>query len=340
MRKVILIIKVVLVFSLGFVSQLNAQKYYLTNQYAYDLFQLNPAAAAFQKNTITVNSIVQTQWMGMDEHPGFQTFSLQMPVMDNLGSGTYVYNDRNGYYSEFGIHQSLSYEVLLKKTKRNQVSLTMGLGISVEQSSLNTSKILDDAYFDPIVNGGKQVGWGINASFGALLKYNDTHLGIAVTNLMPQTNDLYKGDEEPSLVPDLNIHLGSTYKVPDRDLYIEPLLMYRRNLHSDSRLDLNMKVYMPTPDPDWSVWGIMSYRRTMDHRFGKSLGIAPTIGVAYKNLSIGFEYQLGTTGAQTSYGSSYQVILSYRIFRDNSKSRIPCSKIRGNKKHNYKHLGY
>ncbi len=335
MRK-LLIFVCLLVLSSG----MQAQKYYLTNQYAYDLFQVNPSAAAFEKNCISANAFYQKQWFGTELAPTTQILSFQMPVTGSMGSGTYVYNDRNGYFKEMGLHQAFSYEVLLTKKRKKRVTLSFGLAFMLEQTSLDQTSLVDPGYFDPIIDGSKEVGYGFNASAGAVLKYNDMHMGLAVTNLAPETNPMYKSPLEPPKAMDFHFHAGGSFKVADRDLYIEPLVMFRRNSLTDSRLDLNMKLYLPTPNPDFATWGLVSYRHNLDHQIGKSVGMAVTGGVVYKQFSMGLEYQLGLTTAQIDYGSNYQLILSYRICFNKKKGAIPCSKVRMNKKANYKFLGY
>ncbi|MCU4165677.1 PorP/SprF family type IX secretion system membrane protein [Carboxylicivirga caseinilyticus] len=318
----------------------NGQKYYLTNQYVYDLFQMNPSAAAFQKNCITMHGFYQKQWLGTDLAPSTQILSLQMPVGGQMGSGTYIYNDRNGNYKELGLNQAFSYEILLLKKRKKLMTLSFGLSFLLEQTSLDMSNLLDGGAFDPIITGAGESGFGFNASTGALLKYNETHIGFAITNLLPETNSMYQSMYEPDRVLDFNLHAGGSFKVADRDLYLEPLFMFRKNVLTDSRMDLNLKAYLPTPNPDWSTWGLVAYRHTVDHKFGKSLGLAFTGGVVYQQVSLGLEYQLGLTRAQIDYGSNYQLVLSYRICRERGKGAIPCSKIRRNRKSNYQFLGY
>ncbi|MCU4175573.1 PorP/SprF family type IX secretion system membrane protein [Marinilabiliaceae bacterium N1Y90] len=321
-------------------SVVNGQKYYLTNQYVYDLFQMNPSAAAFQKNCITASGFYQKQWLGTELAPTTQILSFQMPVTGHLGSGTYVYNDRNGFHKEMGLHQAFSYEVLLQKKRNKLMTLSFGLAMMLEQTSLDMSGFTGGDAFDPVIQSAGESGLGFNASAGALLKYNELHAGVAFTNIIPENNPMYKGAMEPRRVMDMHIHAGGSFKVADRDLYLEPLIMYRRNALTDSRMDLNLKAYLPTPDPDFSTWGLLSYRRTMDHQFGKSLGMAVTAGIVYQQFSVGLEYQLGLTTSQIDYGSNYQLVVSYRICRNKSKGAIPCSKIRRSKKYNYKFLGY
>lgn len=329
-----------LTFTILTLTIVKGQKYYLTNQYVYDLFQMNPSAAAYQKNCISANVFFQKQWLGTEMSPTTQIMSFQIPVTGHLGSGTYVYNDRNGFHKEMGLNQAFSYELLLKDKRNEVMTLSFGLSFLVENTSLDFTGLSDGAEFDPAITGSELSGFGFNAGTGVLFKYNDMHIGFAVTNLLPETNPMFDANEEPQRAADMHIHAGGSYKIADRDLYLEPLLLYRRNSLTDKRFDANLKIYMPTPDPDFSLWGLLAYRHTMDHRIGKSLGMAVTGGVVYRNFSVGLEYQLGLTTAQIDYGSSYQLVLGYRICKDKSKGAIPCSKKFHNKKYNYKFLGY
>ncbi|WP_439184299.1 PorP/SprF family type IX secretion system membrane protein [Carboxylicivirga taeanensis] len=310
----------------------DAQKYYITNQYLYDLYLMNPAGAGFYKGCYEFSGYYQKQWFGMEQAPTTQVVSFQGPLTESLGIGTYFYNDRNGYYSEMGFQTSLSYEVMFSKKRKRTASLTFGMSINAEQSSVNQSELTDGALLDPILTGANESGWGFNANAGLLFKYNDYHAGFSVTNILPQNNPMYLNENEPALTSDIHIHAGTTFKVSDRDIYLEPLVMYRRNMLVDSKVDLSVKGFFPTPDPNLSFWGLISYRRTMDHNFGKSLGMGATAGIQISNFMVGLEYQAGLTGAQLDYGSAYQLILKYRICKDKSKRSIPCSERDRNKR--------
>lgn len=319
---------------------LQAQKQYITNQYVYDLFNLNPAAAAYHKNCTSFNGIFQKQWFGTDLAPTTQMFSFQTAVKGVLGTGTYIYNDRNGNNRRIGIHQAFSYELLLLKKKRKLMTLSFGLAFDGEQASVSESDFTDGAVLDPAITGGNETGWGFNAATGFLLKYNDMHLGVSVDNLLPQNNPMFTSPLEPKLTPNFSIHMGGTFRISERDLYLEPLLMYQRNTSVNSRMDINLKLYMPTPNPDFAVWGLTGYRHTMDEKFGKSLSIPITMGIVFKNFSVGLEYKLGLTAAQYDYGSAYQLVVSYRICRDLKKRAIPCSALHKNTKRNHRFLSF
>lgn len=309
-----------------------AQRYFVSNQYVYDLYLTNPAAAGFYKGCYTFSGFYQKQWMGVDQAPATQILSFQGPATESLGVGVYGYNDRNGNFSKVGLQAAFSYEVLLVKKRRTTSTLTFGLAFMGEQSSVDLANLSDDAMNDPVIVNSADKGFGLNASAGALLKYNHYHAGFAVTNILPQTNPMYLEDDEPDLTMDLHFHLGGTYKLNRRDVFFEPLIMYRRNMDVNSRLDLSVKSLMPTPDRNLSFWGILAYRRDMDNKFGKSASLITTAGVYYHQFNIGLEYQLGLTGARSDYGNYYQLVVGYRFCKKRSRGAIPCSEIRRNKR--------
>ena len=321
----------VLVCLLGWLA-VHAQKYYITNQYIYDLYLMNPAAAGFYKGCYTVNGFYQKQWYGVDQAPTTQILSFQGPATESLGIGVYAYNDRNGNYGEMGVQAALSYEILLIKKRRTTSTLTFGMAFMGEQSSVDFSNLSDEAMNDPVVANGIEKGMGLNASAGAILKYNHYHAGFSVTNILPQTNPMYIEDEEPDLTMDLHFHLGGTYKLNHRDVFFEPLIMYRRNMDVNSRLDLSIKSLMPTPDRNLSFWSVVAYRRDMDDKFGNSTGLVTTAGVYYHQFNVGLEYQLGLTGARSDYGNYYKLVVGYRFCKKRTKGSIPCSEIRRNKR--------
>lgn len=319
MRKYLLILALVFFANLAY-----GQKYYITNQYVYDLFLVNPADAGSNRNCITFNGFYQKQWFGVDLAPTTQLLAFQTPLMNNLGSGTYVFNDRNGNFKRLGLQQSFSVEVLLRKNRRGNTSLRFGLSAFLEQSSIDYGNLSDGAMVDPVFSGGRESGIGFNANSGVILQVNDHQLGVAASNVFAQNNPMYKSEWEPNQGMDFHLHAGSSFKIPERDVFLEPLFYYRFNNLSESRLDANLKLYMPTLDPNVAVWGILAYRRSMDVRLGKNLGMATTFGIDYKSFSLGIEHQLGLTPAQKQFGSAFVLVASYRICAKKG-SAFPCT---------------
>jgi len=303
------------------------QEHYITNLYVYDLFLMNPAAAGGDKSCSQINAYYQKQWFGMDDSPSTQLFSYQFGISRQLGSGTYIYNDKNGYTSEIGLQQSISYEIKLLDDRRNKSTFQFGLSLNVEQSKFDqTSFISDGQNYDPIIQGGTESGWGFNANTGFLFKFNNHHFGMSLTNILPQNNPLYDNayyNENPT---DLHAQVGTWFKLSSRDVYLFPELMYRRNKQADSRFDVNLKLKMPTYNNKLAYWTILCYRRSMDHEFGRDLSSSITAGINYDRISFGVEYQFSLSGSQTYYGNGVQLVLGYRFnCNDRTKGAVPCS---------------
>jgi type IX secretion system PorP/SprF family membrane protein len=315
-----------LVFALLSCNYISAQDYFITNLYEYELFLMNPAAAGGSKSCSQVNVFNQKQWFDMEGSPTTQIISFQTGLTSQFGIGTYIYNDQNGYTSEIGLQQSFSYEIKLQDQLKRKSYLSFGLSINAEQVKIDESTFYEDGSYDPIVSGGVESGWGLNANTGVLFKYNNYHIGVALTNLLGQTNTIYDDSSEESEATDFHIHAGTWFKLASRDLILYPELMYRFNSLSDSRFDINMKFKMPTYNDNVTLWSLLCYRRNMVSGYGKDLSASFTMGVNVSKLSFGIEYNQSLSGSSSYYGNAYQAILGYRFnCRENKNGRVPCS---------------
>ncbi len=327
------VICIAILFCCVISNRLKAQQYYISNLYYYNMLLMNPAAAGSDTKCYSFGLYHQQQWFGMDEAPTTQIIDYQLPLHSNLGIGGYIYNDRNGNYKQLGLHQALSYEILVHKNRRHVSSLAFGLALTIEQSSVDLSGGGDVAtgVIDPSITGGVESGWGITASSGLLFKYDDWRLGFALTNLIPQNNSLYREELEPEQKMDINIHVSTLLKIPERDIFLEPILRYRLNSVMGKRLDASIKGLMPTPNPDYAIWCLLSYRRNMDKVYNEGIGLGTTLGVNYKKISFGLEYQLGLNDSQSDFGGAYQLVLKYAICDERTHRSIPCSKMKSRK---------
>lgn len=303
-----------------------SQRPFVTNQYVYDLYLMNPADAGSNRNCYLVEAFYQRQWFGTDNAPTTQLLSFQAPLPHNAGSGTYIFNDRNGYNTKMGFQQSISVDVILRKNRKGFTSLAFGLSAFIEQAALDMSEFSGgDPAVDPVISGGRESGTGFNLNTGFILKINQYKIGASATNILENNNPFFDGETEPSLPPYFHSFASTVFKYPNRELYIEPGVYYQLNSLNDKRFDMNLRLQMPTMSDDLSFWGLIAYRRSMDHTLGKDLGLALTAGIIYKSFNLGIEHQYGLTSAQTNYGSYMKVVLGYRFCSDKSKAAIPCS---------------
>ncbi len=303
-----------------------SQRAFISNHYIYDMFLMNPADAGSNRKCYVLGGMYNQQWIGTDLAPTTQLLSFQAYMPKNTGSGTYIYNDRNGNNNRIGLQQSISVDVILRENRKGFTSIAFGLSALVEQASLRTSNFIGDGIdIDPVITGGNHNGVGFNMNAGLILKIDQYKIGASVTNLLPNNNPFFQNDEEAEIKPYTHAFASSVYKYPGRELYLEPIVYFRHYSNNDSRLDVNLKAQLPTMSEDFSFWGLIGYRRSMDQKAGKDLGIAATIGFLYKGINLGFEHEYGLTGAQSHYGSYMKLILGYKFCQSGKHKAIPCS---------------
>ena len=325
MRKLVIIL---LFFIFLLCENIYSQRTFVTGQYVYDLFLVNPSAAGMNNDCYSINGYFQKRWITTDLTPTTQMLTFHKAFPSQLGIGSWVFNDRNGNHHEIGFQQTFAYGVTLSKTKRREINLLFGLSILGSQRSIEMSSQEMDGVIDPVIDQGTHTGYGINANAGAMLSINNNwHVGFSITNLFPFTNSLYSKAEEPEIPPDVNFHIGKVFKIADRNIYLEPLFYYKWNSYMDSRTDINFKVHLPANYSDYTWWGVLALRRTLDQEWGDNLGFAATAGIIKGGFKVGIECQLGLTRAQDEFGSAYQLIIGYHFCRDRSKEPFPCSKI-------------
>ena len=301
------------------------QRYFVTNQYVYDLFLVNPAAAVIKSDCFNISAYAQNQWLGNDKAPYTQILAFQKAFRSSVGIGTYIYNDRNGYTKEIGAQQTFASKVVLSHSRRTISRLLFGLSLMMNQRSIETTEFGDAGALDPSIAGSANAsGYGFNANSGIMLTINSWQFGFSATNIFPYNNTIYSDISEPKVYMDMNYHVSTFYKVPKIDLYVEPMLFYRRNGYQDSRTDFSAKVTIPTSDRNVTFWGLLAYRRFTDHQFGTSLGSAITAGVFVGGFKVGVEYQLGLTNARQDFGNFYELILGYSFCRDRRRDALAC----------------
>ena len=307
--------------------KMEAQRYFVTNLYAYDLYTINPAAASIKSDCFFINAYAQKQWFGTDNAPTTQILSYYQGFHNDLGVGAYIYNDANGYTRDQGGQITGAYAVTLFETTRKTGHLLFGMSGIINNKSIDMSVLDGSANFDPSLNG-KTSGIGYNANAGIMLIVNSYQLGFSATNMLPTRNSLYSQQEEPTTHMDLNFYSSILFKVPEIDLFIEPQLFYRRNNYLDSRADLNVKLTAPTSMESLILWGLVGYRHNTYEIENSSSGVAATLGVVWNNINVGLEYQFGLTGARQTYGNAYQLIIGYSHCMWPKKGAIPCPKLK------------
>jgi type IX secretion system PorP/SprF family membrane protein len=187
-----------------FTHQTVAQRHFITNQYVYDLYLMNPAEAGVD-NCMNFNSFYQKQWFGTELAPTTQLLSVQSPLTSNVGSGTYFFNDRNGHNKKMSFQQAFSVKVTLRENSRGFTYLSFGMAALIEQAEVDQTGFTGGtSVIDPAISGGKESGVGFNLNSGFILRFNKFNTGFSVTNILANNNPMYNSEWEPSLPADMH----------------------------------------------------------------------------------------------------------------------------------------
>ena len=296
---------------------LKAQEEIVYDQYYFNYYLVNPAVAGAERCTHAMLT-GKFQWIGLEDAPMTQTASFRTRILNNVGIGAYVYNDRNGYSYRQGGQLTFAYHIPLSESsgyfmKERSIDRQLSFGLSGKVNHFNFSdRLFTGANLDdPVLgNGGKDKGFYFNANFGTYFLWDNFFIGASATNLIP-SKMIEFGKDEP--VPPLTGFFFSGYDINlTEDMILEPSFMFKANELENMQLDLNMKFMQTLPDnEDFSYWLQVCYRQGLDNKNAQSLSLSPMGGFRYRNLHLAYAYTLGLTAINRHNSGSHEIMLGY-----------------------------
>ncbi len=160
-------------------SSATAQQLPQLSQYMYNKFIINPAVAGTQGSP-EVYLTLRSQWMKFTNAPQTQSLSYNMPIMENMGVGAILVNDKTGPVSQTGLELAYSYHLQVT----DEAKLALGLSGRLWQHVLDESELTLDQSNDAAITGSKNKALTPDASFGAYFFSEDYWVGISVPQLL------------------------------------------------------------------------------------------------------------------------------------------------------------
>ena len=298
-------------------AQVKSQEEIIYDQYYFNYYLVNPAVAGAERCSHLMLT-GKFQWIGLKDAPMTQTLSFRTRVLNNVGLGGYVYNDRNGYSYRQGGQLTFAYHIPLSESsgyfmKERSIDRQLSFGVSGKVNHFNFSDNLfsDDNMGDPVIdNGGKDKGFYFNANFGVYFIWDGFFTGLSGTNLIPSKMVEF-GRDEP--IPPLSGFFFAGYDFDlSNGMSLEPSAIFKMNQESNKQLDLNLKFMHTLPDnEDFSYWLQVCYRQGLDDGNSQSLALSPMGGIRYKGFHLAYAYTLGLTAINRHSSGSHEVMLGY-----------------------------
>lgn len=155
-----------------------AQQNPLFNQYYFNPLGINPAYAG-SRDALSVAFIGRNQWLGIQDAPTTQTFSIHTPIRSkSMAVGFQITNDLVGPTNTTAAYFNYAYKLKLFTGK-----LAFGLRAGLINYKYNFSKITYKDSNDPLNYGGVQTTLVPNFDFGMYFNTKRLYLGFEASHL-------------------------------------------------------------------------------------------------------------------------------------------------------------
>jgi type IX secretion system PorP/SprF family membrane protein len=279
---------------------LSAQHDPLVTQYMFNTLALNPAYAGTGG---VLNAMISSrhQWVGFEDAPSTQTFSIHTPVVArNFGTGLSLIHDKIGPISNTNAWFDYSYQ--LRLTANTKLSLGLKGGFSHYQKDL-TRYLQDVGTGDDAFNQPVETKLLPNFGFG-LYTYSDRfYAGLSIPRLV-ENNLTSDTDASGTFVTQENrlyILMGGFVMPLSREFMLKPSFIVRATESAPVSFDVNLSALIW--DKLW-IGGFWRYNETVG-------GI-----IQYRitdQLSFGYAFDTGIKELSSHFGSSHEVMLSFEF---------------------------
>ena len=287
---------------------------YLSDNY-YLIFPSMAGAANCSKLRLTARK----QWFDQEDAPALQTLSYNGRVGERSGVGAIVFNDKNGYHSQFGFKATYAHHILFSRDEVDLNQLSFGVNVGVNQSRLDETDFQNSGDYDPALGNIVQHASYFNLDIGASYNLFDFSFNAVVKNVLETRQELYTEYESDNL---RKFIFSGGYIFGNADkILLEPSLLYQYvDETKESALDMNLKAYKNLEMGQ--LWGGISYRHSFDGaEYSNGSGtnsqklqyITPILGFNYKNFMFAYTYTHLLGDIQYGNSGFHQLTLGFNF---------------------------
>lgn len=301
---------------------------YLSDNY-YLIFPSMAGASNCHKLRLTARK----QWFDQTDAPALQTLSYNGRVGEKSGVGAIIFNDVNGYHSQFGFKATYAHHIMFSRDAVDLNQLSFGVNVGVNQSQLDETDFMNSGDYDPALGNIVQQASYFNLDIGASYNLLDFSFNAVVKNVLETRQELYTEYESDNLRKFI-VSGGYVFGNADKILW-EPSLLYQYvDKTKESALDMNMKVYKNLDMGQ--LWGGLSYRRSFDGaEFSNGSGtnsqklqyITPVLGFNYKSFMFAYTYTHLLGDVQYESSGFHQLTLGINFLCKPEKYECNCPAI-------------
>ncbi|CAN5413582.1 hypothetical protein BH10BAC1_BH10BAC1_06120 [soil metagenome] len=275
-----------------------AQQVPFSSQYYANPFVTNPA---FTGNHERTNAFLthRSQWTGISGAPQTSYLTLDGPIeAKNIGLGLNLYSDVTDITSRMAAFANYSYKLKINDDN----NLYFGLALGVINNKIDFSKVVARDENDPYLFTESQSKAAFSADFGLAYTWKALEIGFCAPQILGNTMHFKKTDDGSSYYTFARHYQGSvkyTFDVvKEKEITVYPLLAVRYATGSVFQYDANVVL-------DWKKIGWVGLT------YHSNYAVAISGGLRYKNIAVGYAYDLGISKVKSYTGSTSEFLLSY-----------------------------
>lgn len=297
----------IVLLSIGFFSDIQAQQDPHYTQYMYNMNVINPAYTGSKEN-LSFGLLYRKQWVDIEDAPSTFTLSGSSPVGKNVGIGLSVISDKIGPVEENNVYGDFSYTLNLGGEHRLALGLKAGatfhkVGL-YDQVYSNVPDADDPAFAENTNNTFLNIGTGL---FYYTNKY---YVAFSVPNMLKSTHLDYNGKKFGT--ESLHYFLTGGYVFD-----LNPNLKFKPFTMIKSAFDAPVSVDVSTNFLFYEKFEIGATYRLEDS-FGAMVNYAIS-----PNLRIGYAYDHIVSDLNVTTPSSHEVILLFDLNFPKKVSQSP-----------------
>lgn len=304
MKKITITTAMILATGFAFAQQLP-----FSSQYYANMFVTNPA---FTGTGETTNAFIthRSQWTGIAGAPQTSYLTVDGPIeAQNIGLGLKLYSDVTDITSRMGAFANYSYKLKINDDN----NLFIGLSAGMLNNRIDFSKAVVRDTDDPFLFSQPQSKTVFSADLGLAYVWKKLEVGFCVPQLIGNKIK-YKTTSGDDSYYNLERHYQGSLKytfdvIKEKEITAYPLIMVKAAPGAPLQYDINAVV-------DWKKYGWVGIT------YHSNYAIAASIGLRYKNLAIGYAYDLGISQIKSYTGSSSEFLLRY-TFGNNKPEAMP-----------------
>ena len=276
-------------------------------QYMYNTLSVNPAYAGTRDNMSAV-LLHRSQWVGLDQAPTTQTFSLHSPLGEKVGLGLNIVRDNIFITSETYFDANFSYRFNVSPNTKLSLGLKAGghiLDVNFNKAVTGTFK--PNPSLESVNQFSPQLG------IGAFLYNAKAYFGVSLPNIL-KTEHFVDGGNDGFFVATERQHFyiagGYVFDLSS-DIRFKPAFLVKAVEGAPTAIDLSGNL-------------LFNNRFVLGGAYRVNVALSAMAGFyVTENIQVGLSYDYDTTSVQTINDGSYEAFIRFELFRKRSGINNP-----------------